>query len=168
MFFHLDQVNQMHFRDQHLELSDSPTNEVAYNYFKFIEFLWFSRFFTSYFPLWSHHREIMISFYRPLFHRSLIHLPSPLQININLMPNPLYFKGNIHFLSKHVNGKCLKCLYPFFVGLWGSFLPILERDHQHVLIVYHSTTCPPPISKCHYCRMHGRIFIDSLRTNTAK
>ena len=146
MFFHLGQVNQMHFRDQHLELSDSPTNEEAYNYFKSIELLWFSRFFTSYFPLWFHRREIMFLFYRPLFHRSLIRLPSPLK-NIyqsNARP-PVFQRKLIHLLSKHVNGKCSKCLYLFFVGLWGSVWLILERDHQHVLIVCHSTTCPPPI-----------------------
>ena len=82
MFFHPDQVNQKHFRDQHLELSDSPTNEEAYNYFKFVKFLWFPRFLTSYFPLWFHRHEIMFSFYRPLFHRSLIQLPSPLKYQI--------------------------------------------------------------------------------------
>ena len=35
----------MHFQDQHLEPSDLPNNEVAYNYFNSIEVLWFLGFF---------------------------------------------------------------------------------------------------------------------------
>ena len=142
MFSHLDQVNQKHFRAQHLELSDSPINEEVYNliYWIFmvfkISYLIFSSIVSS-----PRNKDFFLStIVPPQFETS-----AQSSKNINLMPNPLYFKGNTYFLSKHVNEKCLKCLYPFFVGLWGSFWPILERDHQHVLIACHSTTCPLPI-----------------------
>ena len=118
MFFHLDQVNQMHFRDQHLELSDSPTNEEAYNYFKSIELLWFSRFFTSYFPLWFHRREIMFLFYRPLFHRSLIRLPSLLKISINLMPYSLYFQGNYHIFFENMLRESVQNAFTFSLSVF--------------------------------------------------
>ena len=118
MFFHLGQVNQMHFRDQHLELSDSPTNEEAYNYFKSIELLWFSRFFTSYFPLWFHRREIMFLFYRPLFHRSLIYLPSLLKISINLMPYSLYFQGNYHIFFENMLTESVQNAFTFSLSVF--------------------------------------------------
>ena len=133
----------MHFRDQHLELSDSPTNEEVYNliYWIFMVFEIFYLIFSSMVSSPRNNDFFLSTIVPPQFDTSAQSSKNSYQSNAQ----PPVFQRKYIFFVKTCKRKVFKCLYLFFVGLWGSFWLILERDHQHVLIACHSTTCPPPI-----------------------
>ena len=93
MFFHPDQVNQKHFRDQHLELSDSPTSEEVYNliYWIFMVFKIVYLIFSSIVSSPRNNDFFLSTIVPPQFDTTA----QSSKIS-NLIPVPLYFKGNCH------------------------------------------------------------------------
>ena len=95
MFFRPDQVNRKHFRDQHLELSDSPTNVEVYNYFEFCQIFMVSKIFYLIFS------SMVSSPWNNVFFLSTI-VPPQFDTTAqsskisNLILVPLYLKGNCH------------------------------------------------------------------------